>query len=77
MQTLAPIKRRSATVELSARELAILDNCLFDAVVRLLKDSRQFDYLDPDDSEQFQQFQEDAHAMRHLQRKIQATLEKI
>ena len=76
MQTLTPIKRRTATIELTYSELAILDNCLFDGVVRLLKDASQFDYLRPEDAESFEGFQQDANAMRMLQRKLRNMAER-
>ena len=76
MQTLTPIKRRTATIELTYNELAILDNCLFDGVVRLLMDSREFHFSNPEDAESLDGFQQDANAMRMLQRKLRNMVER-
>jgi hypothetical protein len=71
MQTLQRITRKTTRIELSGREIAILDACLFDAMVRLLKDSKQFDPIEEEDDAYATEARMEAEAIKGLQRKLE------
>jgi hypothetical protein len=71
METLQPIRKRTTRIEVSARELAILEACLFDGMVRLLKDSKQFDPIEADDDAYATEARMESETIRGLQRKME------
>ena len=79
MQTLPKITRKSITtrVELSSRELLLLDAAMFDSMVRLLKDSKSFDITNPDDDTWSMEARTDADIIRSVQNKINFALKQI
>jgi hypothetical protein len=72
MTTLAPIRRTTVSVELTKRELAVLDSALFDAMVRLLTDSKSFDITDRMDNEYLFEARMESDTIRAIQRKLDA-----
>jgi hypothetical protein len=77
MTTLAPIRKRTTRVEVSARELALIDAALFDALVRHLKDSKAFDITNPDDDDSMMECRADADSIRGIQRKLEFARKQI
>ena len=77
MQTLPKITRRTTRVELSSRELLLLDAAMFDSMVRLLKDSKSFDITNPDDDTWSMEARTDADIIRSVQNKINFALKQI
>jgi hypothetical protein len=75
--TLAPIRKRAASVEFTAKEFALLESFLFDGLVRSLKDSKNFDELDPADEEYALQSRLEADMIRSMQRKVVAAIAQI
>jgi hemoglobin-like flavoprotein len=71
MSTLQRITRKTARIELNVREIAILDACLFDGMVRLLKDSKQFDPIEAEDDAYATEARMEAEAIKGLQRKLE------
>ena len=77
MQTLQKITRRTTRVEFSSRELLLIDAAMFDALVRLLKDSKSFDITNPDDDTWNMEAKTDADIIRSVQNKINFALKQI
>lgn len=77
MQTLPKITRRTTRVEFSSRELLLIDAAMFDALVRLLKDSKSFDITNPDDDTWNMEARTDADIIRSVQNKINFALKQI
>jgi hypothetical protein len=77
MQTLPKITRRTTRVELSSRELLLIDAAMFDAFVRLVKDSKSFDISNPDDDVWSMEARTDADVIRSVQNKINFALKQI
>jgi hypothetical protein len=71
METLQPIRKRTTRIEVSVRELAIIEACLFDGMVRLLKDSKQFDPVEERDDAYAMEARAEAETIRGLQRKME------
>jgi hypothetical protein len=71
MQTIQKITRRTTRVELTGRELAILEACLFDGMVRLLTDSKQFDPVEEADDAYAMEARAEADTIRGIQRKLE------
>lgn len=71
------IRKRSTRVELSARELLLIDAAMFDALVRLLKDSKSFDITEPDDDTWSMEARTEADIIRSVQNKINFALKQI
>jgi len=70
MQTIQKIIRRTTRVELNGRELAILEAALFDGMVRLLTDSKQFDPVMEEDDAYAMDARAEADTIRGIQRKL-------
>ena len=70
MTALPTLRRHTTRVELSARELALIDAALFDAMVRHLKDSKSFDELNPDDDTWLMECRAEADMIRGIRRKL-------
>ena len=77
MQTLPKITRRTTRVEFSSRELLLIDAAMFDALVRLLKDSKSFDITEPEDDAWGMEARTDADIIRSVQNKINFALKQI
>ena len=77
MQTLPKITRRTTRVELSSRELLLIDAAMFDVMVRLLKDSKSFDITNPDDDVWSMEARTEADIIRGVQNKINFALKQI
>jgi hypothetical protein len=77
MSALPTIRKRSTRVELSARELLLIDAAMFDALVRLLKDSKSFDITEPDDDTWSMEARTEADIIRSVQNKINFALKQI
>ena len=77
MQTLPKITRRTTRVEFSSRELLLIDSAMFDALVRLLKDSKSFDITNPDDDTWNMEARTEADIIRSVQNKINFALKQI
>ena len=77
MQTLPKITRRTTRVELSSRELLLLDAAMFDSMVRLLKDSKSFDITEPEDDAWGMECRTEADIIRSVQNKINFALKQI
>ena len=78
MTTALPkITRRTTRVELSARELLLIDAAMFDGLVRLLTDSKSFDITDPEDDTWSMEAKTDADIIRSVQNKINFALKQI
>ncbi len=71
MQTIQKIIRRTTRVELTGRELAILEAALFDGMVRLLTDSKQFDPVEEADDAYTMEARAEADTIRGIQRKLE------
>jgi len=71
MQTLQRIARKTTRIELNGREIALLESALFDSMVRLLKDSREFDISDPDDDAYSMECRAEGDTIKGLQRKLE------
>jgi len=77
MSTLAPIRKRTTRVEFSARELALIDAAMFDALVRLLKDSKAFDITNPDDDDSLMDCRMEADIIKGINRKLEFARKQI
>jgi len=77
MQTIQKNSRRSTRIEISAREIALLDAALFDALVRLFKDSKAFDITNPDDDENLMDSRMESETLKGLQRKLEFARKQI
>lgn len=77
MQTLPKITRRTTRVEFSSRELLLIDAAMFDALVRLLKDSKSFDITEPEDDAWGMEARTEADIIRSVQNKINFALKQI
>ena len=77
MQTLPKITRRTTRVEFSSRELLLIDSAMFDALVRLLKDSKSFDITEPEDDTWSMEARTEADIIRSVQNKINFALKQI
>jgi hypothetical protein len=79
MQTLPKIARKNITtrVEFSSRELLLIDSAMFDALVRLLKDSKSFDITEPEDDTWSMEAKTEADIIRSVQNKINFALKQI
>jgi hypothetical protein len=77
MTTLAPIRKRTTRVEFSARELALIDAAMFDALVRLLKDSKAFDITNPDDDDSLMDCRMEADIIKGINRKLEFARKQI
>ena len=71
MQTLQRITRKTTRIELNGREIALLESALFDSLVRLLTDSKEFDISDPDDDAYTMEARMESETIKGLQRKLQ------
>jgi hypothetical protein len=71
MSTLQRIVRKTARIELNGREIALLESALFDSLVRLLTDSKEFDISDPDDDAYTMEARMESETIKGLQRKLQ------
>ena len=71
MTTIAPIRKRSTRIEINGREMAILEAALFDCTVRLLKDGKAFDILNPDDDAFVMECNMEADIIKGLNRKLE------
>jgi hypothetical protein len=71
MQTLQRITRKTTRIELNGREIALLESALFDSMVRLLTDSKEFDISDPDDDAYTMEARMESETIKGLQRKLQ------
>ena len=77
MQTPPKITRRTTRVEFSSRELLLIDAAMFDALVRLLKDSKSFDITEPEDDTWSMEAKTEADIIRSVQNKINFALKQI
>jgi hypothetical protein len=77
MQTITKISRPTTRIEVSARELALIDAAMFDALVRLLTDSKSFDITEPDDDRSVMEARIEADNIRNIQQKIQFALKQM
>jgi hypothetical protein len=77
MSALPTIRKRSTRVELSARELLLIDAAMFDSMVRLLKDSKSFDITEPEDDAWGMESRTEADIIRSVQNKINFALKQI
>lgn len=77
MQTITTIRKRSTSVEFTDKDLEILENFLFDGLVRHLKDSKQFDDLDTKDDQYVMESRMVEERIRSMQRRITAAIGKI
>jgi hypothetical protein len=71
MSTLQRITRKTARIELNGREIVILEACLFDGMVRLLKDSKQFDPIEEADDAYATEARMESETIKGLQRKLE------
>jgi hypothetical protein len=69
--------RTTTRMEVSGRELALIDAALFDALVRLLKDSKSLDITDPDDDIWNMEARTEADIIRKIQHKINFAFKQI
>ena len=69
--------RTTTRMEVSGRELALIDAALFDALVRLLKDSKSFDITDPDHDIWNMEARTEADVIRKIQHKINFAFKQI
>jgi hypothetical protein len=77
MNPLPTIRKRTTRVEFSARELALIDAAIFDAIVRLLADSKSFDISNPDDDDAHMEARMDAETLKGIQRKLDFAQKQI
>ena len=77
MSALPTLRKRTTRVELSARELALIEAALFDGMVRLLKDSKSFDITNPDDDDSLMECRMEADIIKGMQRKIEFARKQI
>ena len=68
---LKTLTKRTTRIEISARELAILENALFSSMVRLMTDSKMFDILNPDDDMYMMEGNMEADIIKGLNRKLE------
>lgn len=77
MNPLPTIRKRTTRLEFSARELALIDAAMFDALVRLLKDSKSFDITDTQDDDALMECRMDANAIKGIQTKLDFARKQI
>ena len=77
MTALPTIRKRTTRVEVSARELALIDAALFDALVRHLTDSKSFDITNSDDDDALMECRAQADMIRAIQRKVEFARKQI
>ena len=77
MNPLPTIRKRTTRLEFSARELALIDAAMFDALVRHFKDSKGFDITNPDDDDSLMECRADADMIRGIQRKLEFARKQI
>lgn len=77
MTTTTKITRLATDVELTSRELVLVQAAMFDALVRVLKDSRAFDITNPDDDDALMDCRIEADIIRTVQRKIDSALNRV
>ena len=77
MNPLPTIRKRTTRLEFSARELALIDAAMFDALVRLLKDSKAFDITDSQDDDALMECRMDANAIKGIQSKLDFARKQI
>ena len=77
MTPLIKPNRTTTRMEVTGRELALIDAALFDALVRLLKDSKSFDITEPEDDTWSMEARTDADIIRSVQNKINFALKQI
>ena len=68
---LPTLTKRTTRIEISGRELAILESALFDSMVRLMTDSKAFNILDPDDDVYLMEGRMEADIIKGLNRKLE------
>jgi hypothetical protein len=77
MTPLIKPNRTTTRMEVTGRELALIDAALFDALVRLLKDSKSFDITEPDDDVWNMEAKTEADIIRKIQHKINFAFKQI
>lgn len=77
MQTIQRINCRSTRIEFTAIELVLLDAAIFDAVVRIYKDSKAFDITNPDDDTDLIECRMDENRLRGIQKKLEFARKQI
>jgi hypothetical protein len=77
MTPLIKPNRTTTRMEVTGRELALIDAAMFDALVRLLKDSKSFDITDPDDDISVMEARTEADVIRKIQHKINFAFKQI
>ena len=77
MSALPTLRKRTTRVEVSARELALIETALFDGMVRLLKDSKSFDITNPDDDDSLMECRMEADIIKGIQRKLEFARKQI
>ena len=65
------LTKRTTRIEISGRELAILEAALFDGMVRLLKDGKAFDIENPEDDMYMMECRAEADIIKGLNRKLE------
>jgi len=71
MSTITTIRKRTTRIEISGREIAILEAALFDITVRLMKDGKAFDILNPDDDNFVMESKMELDIISGLKRKLE------
>ena len=71
MLTIQKITKKTTRIEVTAREVALLEACMFDGMVRLLKDSKQFDPIEEADDAYAMEARAEADTIRAIQRKLE------
>ena len=71
MLTIQKITKKTTRIEVTAREVALLEACMFDGMVRLLKDSKQFDPIEDRDDAFMMEARAEADTIRGIQRKLE------
>ena len=71
MLTIEKITKKTTRIEVTAREVALLEACMFDGMVRLLKDSKQFDPIEDRDDAFMMEARAEADTIRGIQRKLE------
>ena len=71
MLTIQKITKKTTRIEVTAREVALLEACMFDGMVRLLKDSKQFDPIEDGDDAFMMEARAEADMIRGIQRKLE------
>ena len=71
MQTIQKITKKTTRIEVTSKEVALLEACLFDGMVRLLKDSKQFDPIEEADDAFMMEARAESDMIRGIQRKLE------